>query len=119
MTVYVDNAGIPATAGGFKSRWSHTTATTREELIAFAEGLGLKREWFQTCKNVKMCPPDTCPHWHFDVTAPKRRAAIAAGAVAIDIREFGALCTARREARRDAERAVAAGLEAAIGEVRR
>lgn len=96
MTVYVDNAGIPATVGARSSRWSHLTADDREELHVFAERLGLRRTWFQTCKSAICQPPEDCPHWHYDVTESKRTAAIAAGAVSIDIRELGAIISARR-----------------------
>jgi hypothetical protein len=96
MTVYVDNYRVPATVNRIKGRWSHLTADTVEELNAFAAGIGLKPEWFQVCK--KRCGPEgaPCPHWHYDVTDPKREAAIAAGAQAIELRQFGDLITARR-----------------------
>lgn len=98
MTVYVDNFRTPARVNGIRSRWSHLTADTREELHEFAERIGLKREWFQD----KAQPNGLRVHWHYDVTDPKRNEAIAAGAQAIDIREFGALISARRKAARAA-----------------
>jgi hypothetical protein len=96
MTVYVDDARIPARVGRISGRWSHLTATTQDELHAFAAQLGLQRRWFQTCRNTRLCPPAQCPHWHYDVTEGRRAAAIQAGAVPIGIRDLGALITARR-----------------------
>lgn len=95
MTVYVDNARIPATVGRIRARWSHLTADNTEELHAFAARIGLRRAWFQTCKRPchKTLP---CSHWHYDVTESKRTEAIAAGAKSIDIREMAAITTARR-----------------------
>lgn len=96
MTVYVDSAKIPARVGRMTSRWSHLTADTQSELHDFAERLGLKREWFQTCK--ARCGPvgKPCVHWHYDVTAGKRVEAIRLGAVEIDMRQMSALITDRR-----------------------
>lgn len=102
MTVYVDNARIPATVGSLRGRWSHLTADTVEELHVFAGQIGLARSWFQTCKNQKSCPPATCPHWHYDVTDSKRAEAIRLGAQEMDLRQWGAICSARREAQRAA-----------------
>jgi uncharacterized protein DUF4031 len=99
MTVYVDNARIPANVGGFNSRWSHLTADDEEELHLFAESIGLKRAWFQTCKaNRRRCPPETCPHWHYDVTESKRTQAVRAGAVEMDIRKWSEIIRHRRAA---------------------
>lgn len=105
MAVYVDSAGIPATVGRNTSRWSHLTADTKDELHAFAERLGLRRSWFQTCKNRRMCPPERCPHWHYDVTAGKRAQALRMGAVELDLRQMGALISARRAAQTEADHA--------------
>ncbi|MFG2046178.1 DUF4031 domain-containing protein [Micromonospora sp. NPDC048935] len=97
MTVYVDNARIPARMGRITARWSHLTADTVEELNEFAVRLGLLPEWFQTCK--RPCHSRLpCTHWHFDVVDAKRDEAIRAGAKAIDIREMGAITSARRQA---------------------
>lgn len=93
MTVYVDNARIPARVGRFNARWSHMFADTQEELHAFAESIGLKRAWFQPGKQYGDKPPR---HWHYDVTDSKRTAAIAAGAKPLyDIREYMAIINAR------------------------
>lgn len=84
MTVYVDNARIPATVGTHTSRWSHLTADTKSELHKFARRLGLHQSHFQTCKVTgRTCPAATCPHWHYDVTDRMRRLAISQGAVEI------------------------------------
>ncbi|MEV1013726.1 MULTISPECIES: DUF4031 domain-containing protein [unclassified Micromonospora] len=103
MTVYVDNARIPATVRRIKGRWSHLTADTVEELNEFAARLGLRPSWFQTCK--RKCSPEgqPCPHWHFDVVDAKRDEAIRLGAKAIDVREMGAITSARRQALRAGE----------------
>jgi hypothetical protein len=52
-------------------------ADSVEELIAFAEKIGLRREWFQS----KSSP-------HFDLTAAAREAAINNGAIPLSNREF-------------------------------
>ncbi len=112
MTVYVDGANIRADVGNIRGVWCHMTADTKEELIEFARGIGLKAAWFQTCKHSRACrPPENCVHWHFDVTKSKRAAAVAAGAVEIDRHQMVALLTARREAMRAAAAAAAAGGE--------
>jgi hypothetical protein len=99
MTVYVDNARIPARVGRITGRWSHLTADTREELHAFAQCLGLRRAWFQTCKRSAACrPAERCVHWHYDVTDSKRQAAVAAGAQPIDLHQMASIIRARRDA---------------------
>lgn len=105
MTVYVDNFRAPATVGHIRGRWSHLTADTVEELHEFADRLGHRREWFQArCKHGS-CPTrnGVCVHWHYDVVDRKRTEAIALGAKPIDIREMGALISARRKALRAGE----------------
>lgn len=79
MTVYVDDAMIPAGVPNGDhvvfSQWSHLMADTREELIAFATGpLRMSRSWLQ----------DKPSGVHFDLTVGKRAAAIAHGAVPIE-----------------------------------
>jgi hypothetical protein len=84
MSVYVDDAHIPAavtdrrTGRTYRARWSHLTADTKTELHTFAARIGLSRAWFQD-------KPGGL--WHYDVTANKRRQAIAAGAVEISWRD--------------------------------
>ncbi len=97
MSVYVDNARIPARIGRITARWSHLTADTRPELYAFATGIGLRREWLQVCKNRVGCTiAEDCVHRHFDVTDAKRAQAIAAGAVEMDLRQWQGIIQARR-----------------------
>jgi hypothetical protein len=93
VTVYVDTARIPATVAGRAGRWSHLTADSRDELHRLADRIGLRRSWFQDPTRPHGQPG---AHWHFDVTDPKRAAAIAAGAQVISRRELGQLLTARR-----------------------
>lgn len=95
MTVYVDNFRAPARVGSISGRWSHLTADTPEELHEFAARIGMRREWFQERCKFGGCAP--CPHWHYDVVDFRRKLAIAAGAKSIDIREMGALISARRK----------------------
>jgi hypothetical protein len=104
VTVYVDNARIPARVGRIRGRWSHLTADTPDELHTFAGSIGLQPDWFQVCKRPchKTLP---CVHWHYDVTDSLRTAAIDAGAKPIDIRELGALIGQRRAALRGVDRA--------------
>jgi hypothetical protein len=81
MAVYVDNMRTPATVpNGSRSVsgvWSHLTADTDEELHEFALLLGLKRSYHQPH------PPHS--RSHYDVTEPKRKAAIRLGAIAVRI----------------------------------
>lgn len=88
MTVYVDNAGIQATVGRYRARWSHllTDDPTHAELHELAGRIGLRRDWFQGTS--KLGDPFRWWQCHYDVTGPKRREAITAGAVAIDWREW-------------------------------
>lgn len=98
MTVYVDNFRAPATVGRVRGRWSHLTAGTPAELHEFAETIDLKREWFQARCKFGSCPAvdGVCAHFHYDVVDAKRTEAIAAGAKPIDIRDMGAITSARR-----------------------
>lgn len=98
MTVYVDNMRRPATVARIRGRWSHLTADTPAELHDFAERIGLKRSWFQAVCKHGPCPArgGVCAHFHYDVVDSKRAAAIAAGAQAVDLRELGAITSARR-----------------------
>jgi hypothetical protein len=100
MTVYVDDAGIPAEvrngARVHRSRWSHLTAGTQDELHAFAARLGLQREWFQPGRPRGEGTPS--PLWHYDVSAGKRALAIWMGARPTPWREMPAACRACDEA---------------------
>lgn len=48
-----------------------------KELHAFAASIGMKRQWFQT---------GSIPH--YDLTGPKRQAAVSAGAIELDRRQI-------------------------------
>ncbi|WP_204162081.1 DUF4031 domain-containing protein [Rathayibacter sp. VKM Ac-2803] len=82
MSVYVDNFMIPADvpngARTVRGVWCHMTADTTEELLAMARKIGLKETWIQK--------PGTWQE-HFDVTLPKRKKAIAAGAIEVSMLE--------------------------------
>lgn len=92
MTVYVDDAYIPARvrSGGLThdSRWCHMTADTTDELVAFAVSLGLKARYIQY--------PGTWKE-HFDVTAPKRALAVQKGAVEVAYSDQVKWMAARRK----------------------
>lgn len=79
MTVYVDDTYIQATVPNGKashsSRWCHLMGDSLEDLLAFAESLGLKQEYLQ----------DKRTGVHFDLTEAKRRQAVAKGAVEIQV----------------------------------
>jgi hypothetical protein len=83
MTVYVDNFRAPARVGRITARWSHLVTDNPDltELHEFAARIGLRHVWFQTGKHAHRP--------HYDVTDTKRTAAIAAGAIEIDVRELG------------------------------
>lgn len=100
MTVYVDNARIPATVGRLKDRWSHLTADTKDELETFARRIRLRPDWYQECKRRCGREGEPCPHWHYDITDAVRSRAVEAGAQPIDLRQMGALAAARRAAYR-------------------
>jgi hypothetical protein len=87
VTVYVDNVRIPATVGRHTSEWCHLVADSTAELEAFARRLGLRSSWIQH--------PGTWSE-HYDLTAGKRRHAVALGAVEITIVEAGERLRARR-----------------------
>ncbi|MDQ3720860.1 MAG: DUF4031 domain-containing protein [Actinomycetota bacterium] len=89
MGVYVD---APIWEGGGRL-WCHLTADTEEELHAFATTLGLKRARFQS-------KPGRSWVDHYDIAEPKRRQAVALGAVEITIQEAGAQLARKREAAR-------------------
>jgi hypothetical protein len=85
---------MPATVGRIRANWSHLTADTTEELLAFAAKLGLRPSWIQNPGHI----------WkeHFDVTDTKRALAIELGAKPITMREASVLWAAKRESARAA-----------------
>ncbi len=74
MAVYVDNL---RDYGWRHGPSCHLIADSEDELIAFAVGMGLRREWFQA----KSTP-------HFDLTADGRRLAVEHGAIELTQREL-------------------------------
>lgn len=92
MSVYVDDARIPARVGRVNARWSHLTADTDAELHAMADRLGFPRSWFQD---------HTDPlRRHYDVTETQRKRALLLGAVAETAREGARRRLALRRAAR-------------------
>jgi hypothetical protein len=82
VAIYVDDYRVEATVNGIKSRWSHLMAwpPDKEELLAFGEKIGLKKEWLQY--------PEKPARTHFDVTENKRALAIEHGAQQIRAQDF-------------------------------
>lgn len=62
-------------------QWCHLWADTREELDAFAAGIGMTAHWWRPS-------PRWMPSGHYDLTPGKRNAAIAAGAVVTNLRAW-------------------------------
>ena len=96
MSVYVDHAF----AHGEWGRWSgggHLQADTPEELHAFAQRLGMRREWFQS-------KPGRPENDHYDLTERGRMLALELGAIAEDRRAGTRRRQARRAARHPADR---------------
>jgi hypothetical protein len=91
MAVYVDHA-FRHGEWGIWSDGGHLQADTVQELHAFAAALGLRRQWFQH-------RPGRPDRDHYDLTAAKRRQALAAGAIAEDRRQG----VARRQRMRAAQ----------------
>lgn len=99
MTVYVDDMFMKATVpnGGrtVTGEWCHMQADTREELDAMADKIGLRRSWIQY-------PYDDVKR-HYDVTRPRRAAAVAAGAVEVGMLDLARMRAKWRAARRAAQ----------------
>jgi phosphoribosyl-ATP pyrophosphohydrolase len=103
VTVYVDNAAIPATVHNdttgqdLTRQWFHLIADSQDELHQFAvRKLRLDRRYFQLGKPRGDGRPS--PHWHYDLTTGKRWQAIRHGAVPVTSREMLQII-AEREAR--------------------
>jgi hypothetical protein len=81
VTVYVDDMRLQATVPNgtrkVTGRWSHLMADTEEELIQFAEELGMNPRWIQ-----HRGTPDV----HFDVVDSRRLQALRMGAVSLPCR---------------------------------
>ena len=95
MSVYVDQAFISATVHNgsavHTSKWCHLMADSTDELVEFGKRIGLKESWLQSRGKVTE---------HFDVTQPKRRAAVAAGAIEIDSEKAVDLLRLKSDARK-------------------
>lgn len=74
MAVYVDGL---RDYGWHRGPSCHLIADSVDELIEFAEAMGMRREWFQA----KSTP-------HFDLTAAGRETAVAMGAIELSYREL-------------------------------
>jgi hypothetical protein len=74
MAVYVDNL---RDYGWRHGPSCHLIADSVDELLEFAVGMGLKREWFQA----KSTP-------HFDLTAEGRKLAVEHGAIELNQRQL-------------------------------
>jgi hypothetical protein len=89
MTVYVDDAHIPATIRNGRaqhtSTWCHLFADSQDELHAFAARMGLRRTWFQLGRARRDGSPS--PYWHYDLTTGKRQQALRLGARAVTWRQ--------------------------------
>ena len=66
MSIYIDNARIIWA----NKVWCHLVADSLDELHAFAEDIGLKRQWFQA----------SASYPHYDITLKTRSIALAKGA---------------------------------------
>lgn len=89
-------------------RWCHLFCDPGEEdaLHAFAARIGMKRKWFQPS------PPASKPH--YDLTPPRRAAAVQLGALELDRNGFRAFFSRWRDHyQRSAGTAGEAGLTAA------
>ena len=78
MAVYVDPL---FNTEGWSEKWPfkqacHMMADSDDELHAFAARIGLKRAWHQPFPRHSVS--------HYDLTASKRKAAVAAGAIEVD-----------------------------------
>ena len=81
MAVYVDDmrarVSVPNGARTVTGHWSHLLADSHDEPVAFAKIIGLRVSWIQHQNE---------PGEHFDVTDPKRLAALHAGAISLPTR---------------------------------
>lgn len=80
MDCFRVRAEVPNGARVVRGVWSHLVADSTDELMHLADLIGLRPEWIQD--------PGTWGE-HFDVTEPKRRAAIAVGAVELTVQQMG------------------------------
>jgi hypothetical protein len=93
VTVYVDDAFIPATVGRTTARWCHLLSDSedRTELHTLAARIGLDRSWYQAPGVQVRGSADAWWRGHYDVTPAMRARAITFGAVPINRIEWGRL----------------------------
>ena len=72
MSIYVD--ALRRVKGRL---WCHLLADSVEELHGFAQGVGIKRRWFQDHR-----------HPHYDLSPTRRRQAVERGAIEVTTREL-------------------------------
>jgi len=103
MAVYVDNmfkaAKVKNGNRSVRAEWCHMQADTPEELDAMADAIGLRRSWIQF--------PEDPVKRHYDVTRPRRAAAVALGAIEIGMLDLARMRNQWRRAL-DAQRIEAA-----------
>jgi hypothetical protein len=122
MTVYVDDAHIPATVANGRaqhtSTWCHLFADTQAELHVFAARLGLRQSYFQP--GPARGDGSSSPYWHYDITAGKRKQALRLGARPVMWRESIEIIRERearaRRARMAGQASHAAGLAFQAGD---
>lgn len=83
MAVYVDDMR----AAFRRMTMCHMIADSREELLAMADRIGVRRVWLQKTGT---------PQEHFDICLSKRARAVAAGAIEITQRQLAEKVRARR-----------------------
>lgn len=83
MAVYVDDMR----AAFRRMTMCHMIADSREELLAMADRIGIRRHWLQKTGT---------PQEHFDICLSKRAKAVAAGAIQITQRQLAEKVRARR-----------------------
>jgi hypothetical protein len=89
VSVYVDDMRSPLG----RMVMCHMLADTSGELLAMADQIGLDRRWIQKAGT---------PHEHFDVSLAKRAAAVAMGAMEIEMHQTGEIVAHKRAAIRAA-----------------
>lgn len=103
MAVFIDRLrqyGLDAYHGAGKAqalrvggkhghRWCHLFADTTQELLRFADALGMRRQWFQTDRD----------GGHYDLNPTRRRAAVKLGAVEVTDEQAVAIWRRARAAR--------------------
>jgi hypothetical protein len=109
MTVYVDDVGIHAdvhnheTGRIVSSAWSHLISDQLDpaELHEFAtKTLGLRRSYFQSSHKLIDRDQREPSQDHYDLTAGKRKQAIAKGAVSVSAEDLAAIIRLKRTAHR-------------------